>query len=104
MKKKEYLHVLFANQALSIGCLDVLLQLSIDCKIENPELAFKRVDVEELMNIIHSSVIDHKQINNERQINYSNQICTEKDLKVEATEINDDSDVDMDGDNNQIQN
>ena len=50
----------------NIGCLDVLLQLSIDCKIENPELAFKRVDVEELMNIIHSSVIDHKQINNER--------------------------------------
>jgi len=34
----------------------------IDGKKEDPELAFKRVDVEELMNTIHLSILDHKKI------------------------------------------
>lgn len=46
----------------NIGCLDVLIQMPIDGKKEDPNLAFKRVDVEELMNSIHLSILDHKKI------------------------------------------
>lgn len=46
----------------NIGCLDVIIQMPIDGKKEDPNLAFKRVDVEELMNSIHLSILDHKKI------------------------------------------
>ena len=49
-------------------------------------------------------MMDHNNNKNERHIDSNIKGCSEKDLKVDTTEINDDSDIDMDGENDDIQN